>query len=179
MTEYVAIYRIDEVLNEAESVKDIKQAEPEKEETMSVERKTGEPILPPDIQRLIDEIEGVIPREDEEPMSESSTSASKMQERMPEDNMEQEMDMLRVDDSDEYEDEYADEFPVEEEESLEAVQPQGGYTQEFERIMDDRFASFEAEEDYSDELGDLYPDMEDDISDEVDAIALEIGRAHV
>ena len=172
-----SVEEIDEVLNEAESVKDIKQAEPEKEETMSVERKTGEPILPPDIQRLIDEIEGVIPREDEEPMSESSTSASKMQERMPEDNMEQEMDMLRVDDSDEYEDEYedeyADEFPVEEEESLEAVQPQGGYTQEFERIMDDRFASFEAEEDYSDELGDLYPDMEDDISDEVDAIALE------
>ena len=172
-----SVKKIDEALNEAESVKDIKQAEPEKEETMSVERKTGEPILPPDIQRLIDEIEGVIPREDEEPMSESSTSASKMQERMPEDNMEQEMDMLRVDDSDEYEDEYedeyADEFPVEEEESLEAVQPQGGYTQEFERIMDDRFASFEAEEDYSDELGDLYPDMEDDISDEVDAIALE------
>ena len=172
-----SVEKIDEALNEAESVKDIKQAEPEKEETMSVERKTGEPILPPDIHRLIDEIEGVIPREDEEPMSESSTSASKMQERMPEDNMEQEMDMLRVDDSDEYEDEYedeyADEFPVEEEESLEAVQPQGGYTQEFERIMDDRFASFEAEEDYSDELGDLYPDMEDDISDEVDAIALE------
>ena len=172
-----SVEKIDEALNEAESVKDIKQAEPEKEETMSVERKTGEPILPPDIQRLIDEIEGVIPREDEEPMSESSTSASKMQERMPEDNMEQEMDMLRVDDSDEYEDEYedeyADEFPVEEEESLEAVQPQGGYTQEFERIMDDRFASFEAEEDYSDELGDLYPDMEEDISDEVDAIALE------
>ena len=172
-----SVEEIDEVLNEAESVKDIKQAEPEKEETMSVERKTGEPILPPDIQRLIDEIEGVIPREDEEPMSESSTSASKIQERMPEDNMEQEMDMLRVDDSDEYEDEYedeyADEFSVEEEESLEAVQPQGGYTQEFERIMDDRFASFEAEEDYSDELGDLYPDMEDDISDEVDAIALE------
>ena len=168
-----SVEKIDEALNEAESVKDIKQAEPEKEETMSVERKTGEPILPPDIQRLIDEIEGVIPREDEEPMSESSTSTSKMQERMPEDNMEQEMDMLRVDDSDEYEDEYADEFPVEEEESLEAVQPQGGYTQEFERIMDDRFASFEAEEDYSDELGDLYPDMEDDISDEVDAIALE------
>ena len=172
-----SVEKIDEALNEAESVKDIKQAEPEKEETMSVERKTGEPILPPDIQRLIDEIEGVIPREDEEPMSESSTSASKMQERMPEDNMEQEMDMLRVDDSDEYEDEYedeyADEFPVEEEESLKAVQPQGGYTQEFERIMDDRFASFEAEEDYSDELGDLYPDMEDDISDEVDAIALE------
>ncbi len=168
-----SVEEIDEALNEAESVKDIKQAEPEKEETMSVERKTGEPILPPDIQRLIDEIEGVIPREDEEPMSESSTSASKIQERMPEDNMEQEMDMLRVDDSDEYEDEYADEFPVEEEESLEAVQPQGGYTQEFERIMDDRFASFEAEEDYSDELGDLYPDMEDDISDEVDAIALE------
>ena len=164
-----SVEKIDEALNEAESVKDIKQAEPEKEETMSVERKTGEPILPPDIQRLIDEIEGVIPREDEEPMSESSTSASKMQERMPEDNMEQEMDMLRVDDSDEYE----DEFPVEEEESLKAVQPQGGYTQEFERIMDDRFASFEAEEDYSDELGDLYPDMEDDISDEVDAIALE------
>ena len=168
-----SVEEIDEALNEAESVKDIKQAEPEKEETMSVERKTGEPILPPDIQRLIDEIEGVIPREDEEPMSESSTSASKIQERMPEDNMQQEMDMLRVDDSDEYEDEYADEFPVEEEESLEAVQPQGGYTQEFERIMDDRFASFEAEEDYSDELGDLYPDMEDDISDEVDAIALE------
>ena len=169
-----SVEKIDEALNEAESVKDIKQAEPEKEETMSVERKTGEPILPPDIQRLIDEIEGVIPREDEEPMSESSTSASKMQERMPEDNMEQEMDMLRVDEyEDEYEDEYADEFPVEEEESLEAVQPQGGYTQEFERIMDDRFASFEAEEDYSDELGDLYPDMEDDISDEVDAIALE------
>ena len=169
-----SVEKIDEALNEAESVKDIKQAEPEKEETMSVERKTGEPILPPDIQRLIDEIEGVIPREDEEPMSESSTSASKMQERMPEDNMEQEMDMLRVDEyEDEYEDEYADEFPVEEEESLEAVQPQGGYTQEFERIMDDRFASFEAEEDYSDELGDLYPDMEDDISDEIDAIALE------
>ena len=87
---------------------------------------------------------------------------------MPEDNMEQEMDMLRVDDSDEYEDEYedeyADEFPVEEERKSGSCSTTGrGYTQEFERIMDDRFASFEAEEDYSDELGDLYPDMEDDI----------------
>ena len=173
------VEELDGLLDEAEN--DMMQAEPEKEETMSVERKTGEPILPPDIQRLIDEIEGVIPREDEEPMSESSTSASEMQGRMRDDNMEDQTNMLRVDDSDEFgdiygdeqDDEFASELQLDDEDDLEETQPEGGYTQEFERIMDDRFASFEAEEDYSDELGDLYPDMEDDIDDEVEAIALE------
>ena len=170
-----AVEEIDNLLDDTTAENDMMQAEPEKEETMSVERKTGEPILPPDIQRLIDEIEGVIPREDEEPtMSESSTSASEMQGRMREDNMEQETEMLRMDgDFDDIEDSYEDEIELDERDSLEAVQPEGGYTQEFERIMDDRFASFEAEEDYSDELGDLYPDMEDDIDEDVEAIALE------
>ena len=170
-----AVEEIDNLLDDTTVENDMMQAEPEKEETMSVERKTGEPILPPDIQRLIDEIEGVIPREDEEPtMSESSTSASEMQGRMCEDNMEQETEMLRMDgDFDDIEDSYEDELELDERDSLEAVQPEGGYTQEFERIMDDRFASFEAEEDYSDELGDLYPDMEDDIDEDVEAIALE------
>ena len=62
-------------------------------------KKTTEPILPPDIQRMIDEIEGVIPPEEEKP----AKPAKKTLERKPEEpreNMGQVADSLRIDDDD-------------------------------------------------------------------------------
>ena len=58
------------------------------------EKNTSEPILPPDIQRLIDEIEGVIPREDEE-KPERHEPVKKEEE--PRENMGKVADSLRID----------------------------------------------------------------------------------
>ena len=64
-------------------------------------KKTTEPILPPDIQRMIDEIEGVIPPEEEKP----AKSAKKTLERKPEEpreNMGVVTESLRIGDDDDF-----------------------------------------------------------------------------
>ena len=75
-------------------------------------KKTTEPILPPDIQRMIDEIEGVIPAEEEKP----EKPAKKTLERKPEEpreNMGQVADSLRID---------GDDFDFDEDEELEDLE---------------------------------------------------------
>ena len=80
---------ITEVINESED-------EPEKEEVTEKKEKVGEPILPPDIQQLIDEIEGGISPVKEEEIAKPAVSPKvKMEKR---ENMGAVADSLRIDD---------------------------------------------------------------------------------
>ena len=89
---------ITEVINESED-------EPEKEEVTEKKEKVGEPILPPDIQQLIDEIEGGISPVKEEEIAKPAVSPKvKMEKR---ENMGAVADSLRIDD------ELEDELPEE------------------------------------------------------------------
>ena len=115
-------------------------------------KKTTEPILPPDIQRMIDEIEGVIPPEEEKP----AKSAKKTLERKPEEpreNMGEVTESLRIDD---------DDFDFDEDEEFEDVED---YFDEDEELGD--------AEDYFDEdeeLGDAedYFDEDEELGDAED-----------
>ncbi len=91
---------------------DNKAAEKETEDSRSVEKKAAEPILPPDIQRMIDEIEGVIPPEEEHPVPTVKSDKKKIEE--PHENMGKVTEELRIDDILEDEDEFLDEEDEEE-----------------------------------------------------------------
>ena len=91
-------------------------------ETMEEKKKT-EPILPPDIQRLIDEIEGVIPPEPEEQEERSARARRRVE--GPRRNMGKLADQLRIDDepdedeSEEYWDDDANEdYDIEPDEDI-------------------------------------------------------------
>ena len=80
----------------------------EEEETMDIEeKKKPEPILPPDIQRLIDEIEGVAPVEEPKVKKEKKPEE-------PHENMGKVTEELRIDDLDEFldEEEYFDDDEI-------------------------------------------------------------------
>ncbi len=79
-----------------------------------MENKKTEPILPPDIQRMIDEIEGVIPREEEKPKPTGRYLKRPVEE--PHENMGKLADDLRMDEDFEEEDYFdeSEEFPEEE-----------------------------------------------------------------
>ena len=75
---------------------EISEGEIEEEETIDIEeKKKKEPILPPDIQRLIDEIEGVVPVEEPKVKREKKTEE-------PHENMGKVTEELRIDDLDEF-----------------------------------------------------------------------------
>ena len=86
------------------------------------QKKAGEPILPLDIQRMIDEIEGVIPAEESTPVSEAARKQEPpAKEQEAPENMGAIAEQLRVDETSEWfedyddvldEDEYADELPA-------------------------------------------------------------------
>ncbi len=79
----------------AKSVQTAEKAEPK------AEKKAAEPILPPDIQRMIDEIEGVIPVEEEKP----ARPIVKKAEETPRENMGKVAEELRIaDESEDFED---------------------------------------------------------------------------
>ena len=112
-------------------------------EIMENKKKT-EPILPPDIQRLIDEIEGVIPPEEPKPVKKEKTDD------VPHENMGKVADELRIDDDlelDDSEDYWDDDYD----------EPDSVYEDEEEYGRD--YAD-EAEEEYYSEYED-----EDDIYD--------------
>ena len=90
----------------------------------SAERKPGEPILPLDIQRMIDEIEGVIPMEEPAEREEQEEKPAVQPDQEPAENMGAVAENLRVDESSEWfedyddvldEEEYPDELPADEE----------------------------------------------------------------
>ena len=108
------------------------------------EKKKTEPILPPDIQRMIDEIEGVIPPE--EPVKEREVKKTVEE---PHENMGKLADELRIDD-----DSDLDQFDDEPDDELEDL-----FEEDYSEAEDD------LEEEYSDE----YPEEEDWEEDEYGA----------
>mgnify|MGYP000211240949 FL=1 len=145
-----------------------KPAKTEKEADLAAQKpkKPAEPILPPDIQRMIDEIEGVIPPEEPK-----SAPVTQEEEELPHENMGRLAEELRVDDeTEEFEDfdDVLDEEEYEEEESVEENMPK--ISEEAELIEDD--SEEWLEEDDSEEFLDeeeeeiLYDDLEEDIAEE-------------
>lgn len=110
------------------------------------EKKQPEPILPPDIQRLIDEIEGVIPPEEPEP----DRKEKKAEE--PHENMGKVTEELRIDDLDDFAED--EEYFAEDEDILDS----DGEDFEDEDLPD------EEDEDFGDE--DLLDEDEEDFGDE-------------
>ena len=123
------------------------------------EKKQPEPILPPDIQRLIDEIEGVIPPEEPEP----DRKEKKAEE--PHENMGKVTEELRIDDLDDFAED--EEYFAEDEDILDS----DGEDFEDEDLPDEDDEDFgdedlldEDEEDFGDE--DLLDEDEEDFEDE-------------
>ena len=123
------------------------------------EKKQPEPILPPDIQRLIDEIEGVIPPEEPEP----DRKEKKAEE--PHENMGKVTEELRIDDLDDFAED--EEYFAEDEDILDS----DGEDFEDEDLPDEEDEDFgdedlldEDEEDFGDE--DLLDEDEEDFEDE-------------
>ncbi|HIV53790.1 MAG TPA: hypothetical protein H9748_10055, partial [Candidatus Mediterraneibacter norwichensis] len=110
------------------------------------EKKQPEPILPPDIQRLIDEIEGVIPPEEPEP----DRKEKKAEE--PHENMGKVTEELRIDDLDDFAED--EEYFAEDEDILDS----DGKDFEDEDLPD------EEDEDFGDE--DLLDEEDEDFEDE-------------
>ena len=110
------------------------------------EKKQPEPILPPDIQRLIDEIEGVIPPEEPEP----DRKEKKAEE--PHENMGKVTEELRIDDLDDFAED--EEYFAEDEDILDS----DGEDFEDEDLPD------EEDEDFGDE--DLLDEEDEDFEDE-------------
>ena len=110
------------------------------------EKKQSEPILPPDIQRLIDEIEGVIPPEEPEP----DRKEKKAEE--PHENMGKVTEELRIDDLDDFAED--EEYFAEDEDILDS----DGEDFEDEDLPD------EEDEDFGDE--DLLDEEDEDFGDE-------------
>ena len=99
----------EELTEEAEDLPEEIDSSEEEEEISTeqnkdrTEKKQPQPILPPDIQRLIDEIEGVIPPEEPE------TEKKEKKAEEPHENMGKVTEELRIDDSDDFEEDYFEE----------------------------------------------------------------------
>ena len=130
--------------NEEEQTQETITETEEGEETGEImeEKKKTEPILPPDIQRMIDEIEGVIPPEEPEKELKVKKAAEE-----PHENMGKLADELRIDDDLDLEDseDYED---YEEEEYLD---PEDEEEYEDESSEAEEYEEDEYEDDYEDE----------------------------
>ena len=144
-------------------------------------KKTTEPILPPDIQRMIDEIEGVIPAEEEKPEKAVEKPVKKVEE--PRENMGKVTESLRIDDEDfaedffddddEFEEEFSEEYEEEAEEELAEEFEEEDYfddgedldDEEFEEEFEEEYAE-EAEEELAEEFEEDYFDDGEDLDDE-------------
>ena len=150
--------------DEAEAETEIIEEGTAEGESMADQKtKKIEPILPPDIQRMIDEIEGVIPEEEEKP---APVKKAKVEE--PHENMGKVAESLRIDgDSDDWDeaeeefDEREEFFDVDEEELDEGEE----YLDEDEEEFDEGEEYLDAEEEEFDE-GEEYLDAEEEEFDE-------------
>ena len=144
-------------------------------------KKTTEPILPPDIQRMIDEIEGVIPAEEEKPEKAVEKPVKKVEE--PRENMGKVTESLRIDDEDfaedffddddEFEEEFSEEYEEEAEEELAEEFEEEDYFDDGEDLDDEEFEEEfeeeheeEAEEELAEEFEEDYFDDGEDLDDE-------------
>ena len=105
-------------------------------------KKTTEPILPPDIQRMIDEIEGVFPPEEEKPEKPAKRTLERKKEE-PHENMGKVAESLRIDNDDFEEEEYFGDDELPEEEFFDEGE---GFEEEEEYL--DEGEEFEEEEEY-------------------------------
>ena len=117
--------------------------------------KNIDPILPDDIQRMIDEIEGVIPEEEVKPAPAPKAKAEEVHE-----NMGKVADSLRIDDDDDFE-----EFDFDEDEADEFLDEDGEEYEEEDEYLDDDGEEYEEEDEYLDEDGEEYEE-EDEYLDE-------------
>lgn len=143
-------------------------------------KKTTEPILPPDIQRMIDEIEGVIPAEEEKPEKAVEKPVKKVEE--PRENMGKVTESLRIDDEDfaedffdddeEFEEDFEEEYEEEAEEEL-AEEFEEDYFDDGEDLDDEEFEeefeeehAEEAEEELAEEFEEDYFDDGEDLDED-------------
>ena len=148
-----------------EAVADVTDGE-KKGDNMDNKKKT-EPILPPDIQRMIDEIEGVIPPEEEKPAKAVERPAKKAEE--PRENMGKVTESLRIDDDDDFAEDYFDEEEefaedIEEEPGIEELSEDADDVEYFDDIAEEYFEDDEEAEDFEEEF-DAGPDDEDYFDD--------------
>ena len=156
------------------------QEEPAEEDKMEEKKKNAEPILPPDIQRLIDEIEGVLP---EEPQPVRRTSGRSDE---PRENMGAITQQLRIDDIAEFLDasddlkedmeSFIDDLPEEVEEYASGTEQEAyeddyaeEYEDSYEEEYDDAEESYQEEEEFTaeyEETDELYDDEYDDGQDD-------------
>ena len=144
-------------------------------------KKTTEPILPPDIQRMIDEIEGVIPAEEEKPEKAVEKPVKKVEE--PRENMGKVTESLRIDDEDfaedffdddeEFEEDFEEEYEEEAEEELAEEFEEEDYFDDGEDLDDEEFEEEfeeeheeEAEEELAEEFEEDYFDDGEDLDED-------------
>ena len=115
----------------------------------AVDKSTTAPILSPEIQRMIDEIEGVIPAEEEKPMQNVKEPVKKAAE--PTENMGEVTESLRIDDDEDFaEDPFDDEYPLEEEETAEELDEEEYFAEEEAEAeeLEEEFGEEPEEEEY-------------------------------
>ena len=129
-----------------------------KGDTMETNKKTT-PILPPDIQRMIDEIEGVIPPEEEK---KEVTGVRLKRKEEPSENMGQVAEDLRMDDD--FDEDYDEDYYEEAEEVIDEAEDED-YYEEAEEVID------EAEgEDYYEEAEEVIDEAEEDYYEEAEEV---------
>ena len=150
------------VLDDAEDIAEEIITEEETTGENMEEKKKEEPILPPDIQRLIDEIEGVIPREDEKkPEPERRERLRKKEE--PRENMGKVADSLRIDDEEDYfEEEFDDEEDLLEAEELEDSEE---YFEEEDEELEDSEEYFEEADEELEDGEEYFEEADEELED--------------
>ena len=153
---------------EEESEEDEELQEEEEEVDMKGNEKEITPILPPDIQRLIDEIEGVIPVEPEVKQVEKEEVYEE-----PHENMGALTEKLRADNmfEDIEDDSYNDEFDKKEELEEDSIEEEVEEFEEAEELLEDD----EAEDEFADYAEEDFSDFEEETLEEVDELVDEFA----
>ena len=168
-----------------ETEQTMSEAEGESEGDIMEDQKSKktEPILPPDIQRMIDEIEGVIPPQEEEEKAPVRRTLPRKEE--PRENMGKVADSLRIDDDDDLDDEdyldseeaFDDDFEEDyfDEEAEELPEEEEYFDEEAEELPEEEYFDEEAEElpeeeEYFDEEAEELPEEEEYFDEEAEEL---------
>ena len=143
---------VEELISETEVVNDEDDSEGAAVRETMDNKNNEEPILSPEIQKLIDEIEGVIPEEEEVDATVSSEEVLEVEEE-PHENMGELADDLRLGE-DEYED--YDEYDWDDAEEFDEDDILDDYEESDDDLLDDY-------EESDDDLPDDYEDADDDL----------------
>ena len=149
--------RVEELISETEVVNDEDDSEGAAVRETMDNKNNEEPILSPEIQKLIDEIEGVIPEEEEVDATVSSEEVLEVEEE-PHENMGELADDLRLGE-DEYED--YDAYDWDDAEEFDEDDILDDYEESDDDLLDDY-------EESDDDLPDDYEDADDDLFGEED-----------